>query len=257
MIVIVDERPVVTEGYSSWFEREGVSATGLQPQEFANWVRTASDPDILAVEAFLLGDCGERNTLTRTINGRTAAAVIAMNDARSLQDTLDLFAAGADDVVRKPVHVRELLARIKAIGRRSSEKTDCAVIGEMVVHFDGRDPEICGEPLPLPRRERRILEYLVVNKGRRVTKSQIFNSVYGLFGDDIDENVVESHISKLRKRLRQRLGHDRIDSQRYLGYRLVVAQQRQGSDSRNDVSSFGQVVSDLVVSMDQIEVEAV
>src|SRR5690606_3676824 len=75
--------------------------------------------------------------------------------------------------------------------------------------------------LPLPRRERRILEYLVMNKGRRVTKSQIFNSVYGLFGESIDENVVESHISKLRKRLRQRIGYDAIDSQRYLGYRLI------------------------------------
>jgi DNA-binding response OmpR family regulator len=78
-----------------------------------------------------------------------------------------------------------------------------------------------GEVLPLPRRERRILEYLVSNKGRRVTKTQIFNSVYGLFGEDIDENVVESHISKLRKRLRHKLGHDPIDSQRYLGYRLI------------------------------------
>ena len=57
------------------------------------------------------------------------------------------------------------------------------------------------------------------NTGCRVTKTQIFNSVYGLFSEDIDENVIESHISKLRKRLRHRLGHDPIQSQRYLGYR--------------------------------------
>lgn len=256
MIVIVDERPVVTEGYSSWFEREGVSATGLQPCEFTNWVRTASDPDILAVEAFLLGDCPERHALTRTIKSRTSAAVIAMNDARSLQDTLDLFTAGADDVVRKPIHVRELLARIKAIGRRSSQAGDCAVIGDMVVHFDGRDPEVHGEPLPLPRRERRILEYLVVNKGRRVTKTQIFNSVYGLFGDDIDENVVESHISKLRKRLRQRLGFDPIDSQRYLGYRLVGLPGRSTCETAAGPSSFGQVSDDFVQAVEPIEVDS-
>ena len=89
-----------------------------------------------------------------------------------------------------------------------------------------------GEVLPLPRRERRILEYLVNNMGCRVTKTQIFNSVYGLFSEDIDENVIESHISKLRKRLRHRLGHDPIDSQRYLGYRLIVlgayARRRNG-----------------------------
>ncbi len=61
----------------------------------------------------------------------------------------------------------------------------------MRVYFDGRDPEIKGEVLQLPRRERRILEYLVTNRGCRINKTQIFNSVYGLFSEDIDENVVE------------------------------------------------------------------
>ena len=144
-----------------------------------------------------------------------------MNDAKSLEETLDLFAAGVDDVVRKPVHVREILARIKAIRGRVQAKAEGTVVGDMRVFYDGRDPEVAGEVLALPRRERRILEYLVNNKGCRVTKTQIFNYVYGLFSEDIDENVVESHISKLRKRLRHRLGYDPINSQRFLGYRLV------------------------------------
>ncbi len=55
-----------------------------------------------------------------------------------------------------------------------------------------------------------------------MTRSQIFSSVYGLFDEDIDESVVESHISKLRKKLRQRLGFDPIESKRYLGYRLAL-----------------------------------
>ncbi len=222
MIVIVDERETVSDGFASWFDREGVSATGLCPVEFDQWVETVSQPDIMAVEAFLLGDCRERHSLSRKIKGRSGAAVIAMNERRSLEETLELFAAGVDDVVRKPIHVREILARIEAIRRRAKrDEVDGAEAGDLRVFFDGREPEVKGEALPLPRRERRILEYLVMNKGRRVTKSQIFNSVYGLFGENIDENVIESHISKLRKRLRQRLGHDPIDSQRYLGYRLV------------------------------------
>jgi DNA-binding response OmpR family regulator len=221
MIVIVDERETVTDGYASWFDREGISATGLCPGDFGTWVETASEPDLKAVEAFLLGDCRDRQLLSRKIKGRSGAAVIAMNDSKSLEETLDLFAAGVDDVVRKPIHVREILARIQAIRRRVKAEADCTEVGDLRVYFDGRDPEVRGEVLPLPRRERRILEYLVSNKGRRVTKSQIFNSVYGLFGESIDENVIESHISKLRKRLRQRLGHDPIDSQRYLGYRLI------------------------------------
>lgn len=221
MIVIVDERETVKTGYTSWFDREGVSVTGFSTIDFGNWVQTVSDPDIRAVEAFLLGDCTERHVLPRLIKNRSNAAVIAMNDHKCLDETLDLFAAGVDDVVRKPVHVREILARIKAIQRRSKTEDGGKLVGDIRVFSDGRDPEVKGEVLPLPRRERRILEYLVSNKGRRVTKTQIFNFVYGLFGEDIDENVVESHISKLRKRLRHRLDYDPVDSQRYLGYRLV------------------------------------
>ena len=223
MILIADERETVTDGYRTWFDREGVTASGISPGDLYSWVDTASDTDMGAVEAFLLGDFSGRQSLSRKIRGRTGAAVIAMNDGKSLEETLDLFAAGVDDVVRKPIHVREILARIHAIRRRASAESDCAVLGDLRVYFDGRDPEVGDQVLPLPRRERRILEYLVTNKGRRVTKSQIFNAVYGLFGEDIDENVVESHISKLRKRLRHRLGQDPIDSQRYLGYRLVMA----------------------------------
>jgi DNA-binding response OmpR family regulator len=223
MIVIVDEREAVMEGYRAWFDREGVSATGLSTTDFDNWVKTVSEPDILAVEAFLLGDCRDRHVFPKLIKGRSPAPVIAMNDAKSLEETLDLFAAGVDDVVRKPVHVREILARIKAIRGRVQAKAAGTLVGDMRVFHDGRDPEVAGEVLALPRRERRILEYLVNNKGCRVSKTQIFNYVYGLFSEDIDENVVESHISKLRKRLRHRLGYDPIDSQRFLGYRLVYS----------------------------------
>jgi DNA-binding response OmpR family regulator len=222
MIVIVDERESVNGGYTSWFDREGISATGIAPSDFDNWVKSVSECDMLAIEAFLLGDCRDRHALPRLIKGRSSAAVIAMNDNKSLEETLDLFAAGVDDVVRKPIHVREILARIKAIRSRQRADQSWTDVGEIRVFSDGRDPEVRSEVLALPRRERRILEYLVANVGGRVTKTQIFNSVYGLFNEDIDENVVESHISKLRKRLRHRLGYDPIQSQRYLGYSLVA-----------------------------------
>ena len=92
----------------------------------------------------------------------------------------------------------------------------------MCIFLDGRDPEVDGQPLPLPRRERRILEYLANNSGRRVTKTQVFNAIYGIFDEEVEENVVESHISKLRKKLREKIGFDPIDSKRFLGYRLIL-----------------------------------
>lgn len=223
MIVVVDERELVTEGYHSLFSREGIATAGFAPSEFGEWVETAADDDLKAVRAFLLGQCEAPEAPTRRIRDRSNAPVIALSEQNSLEDTLRLFQSGVDDVVRKPVHVREILARITAISRRNLQQDAIFTqVGPMCIYADGRDPEIDGEPLPLPRRERRILEYLASNASRRVTKTQIFNAIYGIFDEEVEENVVESHISKLRKKLRTRLGFDPVDSKRYLGYRLVT-----------------------------------
>ncbi|WP_054312455.1 response regulator transcription factor [Mesorhizobium sp. 1M-11] len=222
MIVIVDERELVTDGYSSMFGREGVASAGFAPSEFDAWVSSAPEDDLKSVRAFLIGDCREGAVSPRQIRDRSGAPVIALSEHNSLENTLRLFESGVDDVVRKPVHIREILARISAIRRRAHEDASFTEIGAMRIFMDGRDPEIDGEPMPLPRRERRILEYLASNRGRRVTKTQVFNAIYGIFDEEVEENVVESHISKLRKKLRERLGHDPIDSKRFLGYRLVA-----------------------------------
>lgn len=220
MLVLIDDRDIVAVGYTGGFKGEGVCTSGLCPSDFREWLAAAADQDIAAVEAFLIGNCPERDAYPRCIRDRSRAPIIAINETHSLEQTLDLFAAGFDDVVRKPVHVRELLARIDAIRRRALIKEDECIFGDIRVFFDGRDPEIRGEPLALPRRERRIFEYLVKNRGRRVNKSQIFNAIYGIFDENIEENVVESHVSKLRKKLRAKLGYDPIESKRYLGYCL-------------------------------------
>lgn len=222
MIVIVDERDLVKEGYHSLFGREGIASAGFGANEFGEWVSSAADEDIGSVHAFLIGECEGEAVSPRKIRGRSAAPVIALSEQHSLENTLRLFEAGVDDVIRKPVHVREILARISAIRRRAQEQDSHIEIGAMRIFMDGRDPEIDGQPLPLPRRERRILEYLAGNSGRRVTKSQVFNAIYGVFDEDVEENVVESHISKLRKKLREKLGFDPIDSKRFLGYRLAL-----------------------------------
>lgn len=218
MIVVVDERELVKNGYTSLFGREGVPSTGFDPKEFGEWVSTAADTDIDAVEAFLIGQGDMALNLPRAIRDRSMAPVIAVSDSHSLETTLAFFDCGVDDVVRKPVHPREILARAAAIRRRLKALTNFTDIGPIRVFSDGRDPEINGEVFALPRRERRILEYLVANRGRRVSKSQIFNAIYGIFDEDVEENVVESHISKLRKKLRKRLSFDPIDSKRFLGY---------------------------------------
>ncbi len=218
MIVVVDDRQLVKDGYTSLFGREGVPSASFDSVEFGEWVHTAADSDLAAVEAFLIGQGKQMMDLPRAIRDRSQAPVIAVSDTPSLESTLAFYDSGVDDVVRKPVHPREILARAAAIRRRLKAITTHIEIGPIRVFSDGRDPEIEDRTFALPRRERRILEYLVANRGRRVTKQQIFNAIYGIFDEDVEENVVESHISKLRKKLRKRLGFDPIDSKRFLGY---------------------------------------
>lgn len=110
------------------------------------------------VEAFILGDFLQRETVTRAIKTRSEAPAIALNDSTGLEATLKLFAAGADDVVRKPVHAREIIARISAIRRRKSPLAKVTDMGDLCVFNDGRDPEVGGRTLVLPRRERRTIE---------------------------------------------------------------------------------------------------
>jgi DNA-binding response OmpR family regulator len=120
MIVVVDDRDIVTEGYASWFGREGITTTGFTPADFDEWVETVPRQDIMAVEAFLIGECATQHRLPARIRERCKAPVIALNDRPSLEHTLELFQSGVDDVVRKPIHVREILARINAIRRRAA-----------------------------------------------------------------------------------------------------------------------------------------
>ena len=238
MFVIVDDREIVKTGYATSFDREGVASTGLRPDEFEEWVSGANKPDLQAVEAFLIGDCSNRETFPRLIRERCVAPVIALNDSQSLEQTLELFAAGIDDVVRKPVHVPEIIARVERHpaaqvkpARIQGASARCASI------FDGRDPEVDGKPLPLPRRERRILEYLVQNQSTaRDQDADLQRRSTACSTTSVDEDVVESHISKLRKKLRSppRLRPDRFQA---LPRLLPDAQLRR------DVQNFGKAAS--------------
>ncbi len=121
--------------------------------------------------------------------------------------------SGAGSTARRPGATRTAPAPEPPPGEPGPER--------LRVFFDGRDPEIDGVPLSLPRRERHILEFLVRNRGRRVTKTQLFNGVYGVYSDGAEESVVEGHVSKLRKKLALQLGHDPIEAKRYIGYTYV------------------------------------
>ena len=227
MIILIENRSDVAEAYTTTIGREGVSTMAFSSEEFSAWFRSTDELDLASIEAVILGEFEKRETVTRLIKSRAAIPAIALTDVGALETTLKLFQAGADDVVRKPVHAREILARINAVQRRNLRQSEALWNADGLVIFgDGRDPVVNGSPLQLPRRERRILDYLANCKGRRVTRTQIFSAIYGVLEEGIEECVVETHISKLRKKLRYSLGYDPIDTQRFLGYQFLGRQAK-------------------------------
>ena len=223
MYIVVDERQAVAAEYVAGFGAQDVPARGLEADAFLAWL--VGKP-VDAVTGIVLGECADRATRTAAIRSLSPAPIIALNETRSLEQTLDLFTAGIDDVVRRPVHIREILARAEAIRRRGIRGEAQAPAtqdrsGRLTVFKDGRDPEIDGESLILPRRERHILEVFASHRGRQLSRTQIFNAVYADHGSDVEESVVEGHISKLRKKLRLRLGYDPIEAKRLAGYTFV------------------------------------
>ena len=218
MLVLVEGRDLVVDGFSSLFKREGVCISGMSPADFRDWFSMLPETDLNIVEAVLIGDCDERVALGALVASRTKAPLFALIDHHRLEETLRLFDNGFDDVLRKPIHVREILARAGMVRNRRAHIAKIEKTEGVKIFLDGRGPEVDGVALDLPRRERRILEILYLNSGRRISKAQLFSAVYGLDDEKIEETVIESHISKLRKKLKSLLGFDPIDSQRFLGY---------------------------------------
>ncbi|MBL8906851.1 MAG: response regulator transcription factor [Rhizobiales bacterium] len=228
MLILVDCREAVLASYAAAFDREGVAVMGQSPQTFHDWLNSAGRTEILAVEAFVLGECPDCAALLGLMRQKSPAPAIALTDARKLEKTLKLFAAGADDVVEKPIHVREILARAGAIRRRSVPGNQAST-GDIRVFGDGSDPLIGGAPMRLPRREQRILEYLSSCTGRWVGRELIFSAIYGACEESVSDKTLDCHISKLRRKLRERLGYDPIECSRFVGYRLV----RRGEATRD------------------------
>ena len=221
MIVFVGLGLEETEIYRAGLAEVGMTTYAISDIEFHEWFLSLDFNEKSAIETIVVGDCPNKYKSITVIKSKSTIPTIAINSSFDTDAMLNLFLSGADDVIATDAQSREIIARIGAIRRRTLAPAGFISVGPLQVYFDGRDPEINGEVFVLPRRERRILEYLAANNSRRVNRSMIFSAVYGLFEEEVEENVVESHISKLRKKLKLCLGFDPIDNQRYLGYQLV------------------------------------
>lgn len=139
--------------------------------------------------------------LKRLRAARNTAPVLILSARNKAAERIVGLDAGADDYLPKPFEVEELVARVRALLRRPSGMMPVELAcGNLAYRPDTHVAVVAGQEYALPRREAALLEHLLRNVGRPVSKSTIEDRLYA-FGEEVASNAVEVHIHHLRKRL--------------------------------------------------------
>jgi two-component system OmpR family response regulator len=198
ILVIEDDTPIGSaldvalrgEDYEVRVEPDGTSLNQIAEQFL---------PDLVVLDVRLpVGPDGLE--MAALLRQRSSLPLLFLTAADSMQERLDGFAAGADDYLIKPFSMAELLARVRALLRRSGRLASSTwQVGDLVVDDDARSVVRSGVTLDLTRTEYDLLAVLARNVGRVLSKSRLLTEVWGF--DAYDPNLVEVHMSALRRKL--------------------------------------------------------
>ncbi|ROP73459.1 DNA-binding response OmpR family regulator [Frigoribacterium sp. PhB107] len=214
-VLVIDDDPALLSSVVAALGAEGFAVKGLPDgSELAEALR-AFVPDLVVLDWMLPGASGIR--LAATVRKSSDAAIVMLTARDELDDRLRGFAEGVDDYVVKPFSVAELLARIGAVLRRRGRIPAVIEVADLVVDPEAAVTTRSGVALDLTATEQRLLTFLAESRGRTVSKTQILTQVWGY--DDYDPNLVEVHLSSLRKKM-ERQGPRLIHTVRGLGYRM-------------------------------------
>ena len=182
---------------------------------FAAMVETFR-PDVALLDVMLPGASGLQ--LARHLREHTQASVLFLTARDAVADRLAGFDAGADDYIVKPFVMAELLARTRAVLRRSGRTRSRRLqVADLLVDEDAGEVIRDGVVIPVTATEMRLLAYLARNRGRVLSKTQILTQVWGY--EAYDPNLVEAYVSGIRRKLEAN-GDRLIHTVRGVGYRM-------------------------------------
>ncbi len=223
-ILVVDDEPDIVSLISYNLKKEGFSVSAVADGGEA--LRTIREEKfaLVILDLMLPGIHGmEICRMLRRNSGTSQLPIIMLTAKGEEADRITGLEAGADDYMSKPFSPRELIARVKAVLRRSSEQKKAGgivTIGDLVIDEDTYSVKKNGQPLYLSATEFRLLRYLVERKGRVLSREQLLDAVWK---DEafVEPRTVDVHIRRLRLQIEDDPSNPvYIRTRRGLGYYL-------------------------------------
>jgi DNA-binding response OmpR family regulator len=201
-VVLIEDDPSISELLQLYLGREGhqIHAAGLG-ETGLQLVRDTS-PQLVILDLMLPDGSGF--DVLRTIRGFSEVPLIILTARDAEQDKILGLELGADDYMVKPFSPGELVARARAVLRRTGNQDDqieqAQRLGEIELLPEGRVVRVSGDPVELTRREFDLLQYLLLNRGLALTRERLLEEVWGYsyYGD---ARTVDVHVGQLRKKL--------------------------------------------------------
>jgi len=215
-ILVVEDDALVADAIRRGLGEAGYAVDHVDSAERAGTALGAESFDLAVVDIGLPGADGLA-LLQRMRRGGSAVPVLILTARDALADRVSALDLGADDYLVKPFALPELVARSRALIRRSRSAASAElVIGALRLDLAARRAEVDGTAVSLTRREWAVLECLALNIGRVVAKDRLLQAIAN-WDEDIGANAIEVYVSRLRTKLG---GAAPIRTVRGLGYRL-------------------------------------
>jgi DNA-binding response OmpR family regulator len=214
-ILVVEDSAAIRTPVAALLAGQGFDVSAAEDGVELEALLGSFAPDLVILDVMLPGRDGFE--LLRVVRDRSSAGVLMLTARDTVADRVRGLGSGADDYVLKPFAMVELLARVQAVLRRVRPDGGTVAVGDLLLNADVSVVRRGGALIELTDTERRILGYLVGQRDRVVSKTQILTAVWGY--DGFDENLVEVHVSSLRRKL-EAGGTRVVHTVRGRGYRL-------------------------------------